>query len=178
MSVLESPSRKRTWWLMGGMLGLAFGYFFWYTPYAGLTKALSSGLLPGMDKHVGGLVLLPAAALGTLIGAPVFLAMTGWWRYIGNRELRGRTRRFPSNTLIIAGFFMALVIATTTLNYTFAGVSILFMLLMMRGGVLILSPIVDTIRRRKVQVYSWLALGFSLCAVLTALADVKSYTLT
>jgi protein-tyrosine-phosphatase len=160
------------------MLGLAFGYFFWYTPYAGLTKALSSGLLPGMDKHVGGLVLLPAAALGTLIGAPLFLAMTGWWRYVGKRELRGRTRRFPSNTLIIAGFFMALVIATTTLNYTFAGVSILFMLLMMRGGVLILSPIVDTIRRRRVQVYSWLALGFSLCAVATALLDVKSYTLT
>src|SRR6266540_2286590 len=112
---------SRPWWIMGGMLGLAFGYFFWYTPYAGLTKALSSGLLPGMDKHVGGLVLLPAAALGTLIGAPVFLAMTGWWRYVGNRALRGRSRRFPSNTLIIAGFFMALVIATTTLNYTFAG---------------------------------------------------------
>jgi protein-tyrosine-phosphatase len=163
---------------MGGMLGLAFGYFFWYTPYAGLTKALSSGLLPGMDKHVGGLVLLPAATLGTLIGAPLFLAMTGWWRYVGKRELRGKIRRFPSNTMIVTGFFMALVIATTTLNYTFAGVSILFMLLMMRGGVLILSPIVDTIRRRRVQVYSWLALGLSLCAVLTALGDVKSYTLT
>jgi len=178
MSIVKSPARKRAWWLMGGMLGLAFGYFFWYTPYAGLTKALSSGLLPGMDKHVGGLVLLPAATLGTLIGAPLFLAMTGWWRYIGKRELRGKTRRFPSNTMIVAGFFMALVIATTTLNYTFAGVSILFMLLMMRGGVLILSPIVDTVRRRRVQVYSWLALGLSLCAVFTALFDVKSYTLT
>src|SRR5262245_51684626 len=97
MSTVESPrgtSTKRAWWLMGGMLGLAFGYFFWYTPYAGLTKALSSGLLPGMDKHVGGLVLLPAATLGTLIGAPVFLAMTGWWRYVGTREVRGRIRRF------------------------------------------------------------------------------------
>jgi protein-tyrosine-phosphatase len=167
-------SSAKPWWLAGGMLGLAFGYFFWYTPYAGLTKALSSGLLPGMDKHVGGLVLLPAAAFGTLVGAPLFLAFTGWWRYVGTR----RGIRFPSNTMITAGFFMSLVIATTTLNYTFAGVSILFMLLMMRGGVLILSPIVDTIRRRKVRVFSWVALGFSLLAVITALSDVNSYVLT
>ncbi|HEV2781252.1 MAG TPA: hypothetical protein VGX25_17865 [Actinophytocola sp.] len=168
----------RTWWLLGGMLGLAFGYFFWYTPYAALTKALSSGLLPGTDKRVGGLVLLPAAALGTLVGAALFLALTGWWRYIGSRELFGRMRRFPSGLMLVAGFFMALVIATTTLNYTFAGVSILFMLLMMRAGVLILSPIVDTVRRRRVRVYSWAALGFSLLAVLAALSDVNSYTLT
>ena len=176
-STPRSPSR-RSWWLAGGMLGLAFGYFFWYTPYAALTKSLSSGLLPGMDRQVGGLVLLPAAALGTLVGAPLFLAVTGWWRYIGTRRLAGRLLRLPSRTMIIAGFFMALVIATTTLNYTFAGVSILFMLLMMRAGVLILSPIVDTVRRRRVRVYSWAALGFSLAAVVTALSDVNNYTLT
>jgi protein-tyrosine-phosphatase len=171
-------SSKKSWWLAGGMLGLAFGYFLWYTPYAALTKSLSAGLLPGMDSNVGGFVLLPAAALGTLVGAPLFLAMTGWWRYIGTRSLFGGTRRFPSRTMIIAGFFMALVIATTTLNYTFAGVSILFMLLMMRAGVLILSPVIDTVRRRKVRVYSWAALAFSLAAVVTALADVAAYTLT
>jgi protein-tyrosine-phosphatase len=173
----RTPSR-RSWWLAGGMLGLAIGYFVWYTPYAALTKSLSSGLLPGMDKQVGGLVLLPAAALGTLVGASLFLAATGWWRYIGTRTAFGRLTRLPSRTMIVAGFFMALVIATTTLNYTFAGVSILFMLLMMRGGVLILSPIVDTVRRRRVRVYSWAALAFSLAAVVTALSDVNSYTLT
>jgi protein-tyrosine-phosphatase len=174
MTRAPQKASARPWWLAGGMLGLAFGYFFWYTPYAGLTKALSSGLLPGMDKQVGGLVLLPAAAFGTLVGAPLFLAFTGWWKYIGFRK----GFRFPSNTMIVAGFFMALVIATTTLNYTFAGVSILFMLLMMRAGVLILSPIVDTIRRRKVRVFSWVALGFSLLAVVTALSDVNNYVLT
>ncbi|MFL6121664.1 hypothetical protein [Actinophytocola sp.] len=173
----RTPSR-RSWWLAGGMLGLAIGYFLWYTPYAALTKSLSSGLLPGMDKQVGGLVLLPAAAVGTLVGAPLFLAATGWWRYMGTRTVFGRLMRFPSRTMIVAGFFMALVIATTTLNYTFAGVSILFMLLMMRAGVLVLSPIVDTVRRRRVRVWSWAALVLSLAAVATALADVNAYTLT
>jgi protein-tyrosine-phosphatase len=183
MSITESstttrPAVRRTWWLVGGMLGLAFGYFFWYTPYAALTKSLSSGLLPGMDANVGGLVLLPAAAIGTLVGATLTLTLTGWWRYMGTRRVLGRMRRFPSRTMLIAGFFMALVIATTTLNYTFAGVSILFMLLMMRAGVLVLSPIVDTVRRRRVRVYSWIALVFSLGAVVIALSDVASYTLT
>jgi protein-tyrosine-phosphatase len=160
------------------MLALAVGYFVWYTPYAALTRALSSDLVPGIDIANRGFVLLPAAALGSLVGAPLFLAATGWWRYIGTRRVLGRMRRFPSRTMIIAGFFMALVIATTTLNYTFAGVSILFMLLMMRGGILILSPLVDALRRRRVQVYSWVALGLSVTAVIVALSDVTSYVLT
>jgi protein-tyrosine-phosphatase len=161
-----------------GMLGLGIGYFIWYTPYAALTKALSAGLLPGMDSHVGGLVLLPAAALGTLLGVPLFLAASGWWRYVGTRPVRGRPVRLPSRTMVTAGFFMALVIATTTLNYTFAGVSILFMLLMMRGGVLIISPVVDAFRGRTVRASSWAALAFSLFAVLVALGDVNSYQLS
>jgi protein-tyrosine-phosphatase len=162
-----------------GILGLSIGYFLWYAPYAGLTKALSNGLLPGMDAQVGGLVLLPAAALGTVIGCLVFLVGSGWWRHAyGRREPTDAPAPWPRRSTVIAGLFMALIIATTTLNYTFAGVSILFMLLMMRGGVLILSPIVDVARRRKVRPYSWAALAVSLLAVAVLLGDVDSYHLT
>nr|WP_052478356.1 low molecular weight phosphatase family protein [Kibdelosporangium sp. MJ126-NF4]CEL17844.1 Low molecular weight protein-tyrosine-phosphatase Wzb [Kibdelosporangium sp. MJ126-NF4]CTQ90932.1 Low molecular weight protein-tyrosine-phosphatase Wzb (EC 3.1.3.48) [Kibdelosporangium sp. MJ126-NF4] len=150
---------KNPWWLAGGMLGLACGYFFWYTPYAALTKVLSA--------DIGRFELLSSAALGTLAGAALFLGSTGWWRRI-------RVDR----SMLTAGFFMSLIIATTTLNYTFAGVSILFMLLMMRGGILILSPVVDAVRHRRVNAYSWAALGFSLLAVVAALSDVSSYVLT
>ena len=38
---------------------------------------------------------------------------------------------------------MAVIIGTTILNFTFVGVSILFMLLMMRAGTLFLAPLVD-----------------------------------
>ncbi len=160
------------------MLGLACGYFICYIPFAALTKALSSGLLPGADEGVGGLVLLPAAALGVLLGVPIFLVLSGWWRYIGLRRLVGWTTRFPSGTMIVAGCFMALIIGTTILNYTFAGVSILFMLLLMRAGTLGLAPFIDTIRRNEIRRYSWAALGFSLLAIIVALGAVDAFALT
>ena len=36
-----------------------------------------------------------------------------------------------------------MIIVTTTLAYTFEGVSIVFMMLLMRGGVLGIAPVVD-----------------------------------
>ena len=160
------------------MLWLAVGYFVAYIPFALLTKALSSGLLPGMDENVGGLELLPMASVGVLIGAAVYLTANGWWRYIGVRQVRGRRRRRPARQMMVAGAFMAAIIATTILNYTFAGVSILFMILMMRAGTLILSPLVDTVRRRRIRAYSWVAVGLSLVAVGVAVTGVDAYALT
>jgi hypothetical protein len=59
------------------MLRLAVGYFVAYIPFALLTKALSSGLLPGMDEDVGGLELLPMASVGVMVGAAIYLAANG-----------------------------------------------------------------------------------------------------
>jgi protein-tyrosine-phosphatase len=160
------------------MLQLALGYFLAYIPYAILTKALSSGIVPGVDAPVGGLVLLPASAIGQLLVMPIVLIATGWWRFAREQQIQRRRITLPGRDTMLAGFFTSVVIGTTTLNFTFLGVSILFMLLLMRAGVLILSPIVDVAHRRKVYVYSWVALGFSLIAVTIALGDVKSYQLT
>ncbi len=54
------------------MFYFALGYFISYLPHALLAKALSSGIVPGVDKPIGGLVLLPAAALGQLLVMPIF----------------------------------------------------------------------------------------------------------
>jgi protein-tyrosine-phosphatase len=160
------------------MLWLAVGYFVAYIPFALLTRALSHGMLPGMDDEVGGVQLLPMASVGVVVGAATYLAANGWWRYIGLREVAARTRRMPAGQMMIAGGFMAMIIAATIVNYTFAGVSILFMILMMRGGTLIFSPLVDTARRRRIRVYSWAAVVLSLVAVAIALTGVDAYALT
>ncbi len=84
----------------------------------------------------------------------------------------------PSRQMMIAGAFMAVIVATTILNYTFAGVSILFMILMMRAGTLILSPLVDSVRHRRIRAYSWVAVVLSLIAVAVAVTGVDAYALT
>jgi hypothetical protein len=42
---------------------LALGYAISCLPFVLLAKGLSSAIVPGVDRPVGGLVLLPAAAL-------------------------------------------------------------------------------------------------------------------
>lgn len=160
-----------------GMAGLALGYFLWYIPYSGLAKVLSAGKYPGVGP-VSGFEMLPATALGALAGMPVFLLLTGWWRHSRRLSWRGLSVPMPGRETLAAAAFMAVIIATTTLNYTFKGVSILFVLLLMRAGVLVLSPLLDALHLRRVSGYSWAALGLSLAAAAVALADVKSYALT
>ncbi|HXQ74416.1 MAG TPA: hypothetical protein VN844_28175, partial [Pyrinomonadaceae bacterium] len=82
-----SLSEKRRYNLQIWFLGL--GYFLSYTPYSGLTKALSTGLLPGTNGPVLGPVLLPLSAVGTIVGMFGFITVMGWWKYAGRREFFG-----------------------------------------------------------------------------------------
>lgn len=168
--------RKR--WNGLGMVGLAAAYFAFYVPYSALANALARGLLSPDGRRLPGLTLLPAVALGTLLGVSLFLGLSGWWRYARPLQAFGRSLRAPGPETIHAALWHAAIIGATTLNYSFEGVSILFMLLLMRGGVLVLSPILDTVRRRLVEPSSWIALALSLAAVALALADVENYSLS
>lgn len=161
-----------------GMLGLGIGYFIWYTPYSGLAKAMSAGLLPMTNGPVGGLVLLPAAALGTLVAMPLTLTIVRWWHYSRRRRIGRVSMPFPGRETATSAFWMALIVGTTTLNFTFPGVSILLVLVLMRIGTLILSPTVDLLRHRKIHWYSTVAIGLCAVSALVAFADVNNYVLT
>lgn len=107
----------------------ALGYFLAYIPCALLAEALSSGIIPGIDAPVGGLVLLPVSAIGQLLAMPISLLVSGWWRFAREQRIQGRRITLPGRDTVLAGFFTAVVVGTTTLNFTSLGVSILFMLL-------------------------------------------------
>ena len=156
----REPSDFRIW-------GLAFGYFAFYIPYSGLTKALTQGSLPGTGgpghgihdpprhgaRHDGLLLVLITAARG--------------WGQIGRCQVPGLGLSLPTVrwATFLSGVATAVIIATTTLNYTFAGISILLALLLMRGGVLIIAPFVDLSTGRRVSGFSWIAMALSLAAV-------------
>ncbi len=162
-----------------GLLGLGIGYFAFYLPYCALVRALANGLLPRLHgAPVSGFQLLPAVALGSLAAMPLYVLLSGRWRDARRVSWRGRELPWIGRESLVSACWTAIIIGTTTLNFTFKGVSILLVLLLMRGGILILSPIVDKLRRRAVAWYSWAALAVSLAAVWVALADVDNYRLT
>lgn len=160
------------------MLGLGIGYFLWYTPYSGLAKAMSAGLLPMTNGPVGGLVLLPAAALGTLVAMPLTLTVIRWWHYSRRRRFGRLSVPLPGRETAMSAFWMALIVGSTTLNFTFPGVSILLVLVLMRIGTLVLSPTVDLLRHRRIHWYSAVAIGLCVVSAVVAFADVDNYVLT
>jgi len=167
-------TQKRRYALTIWALGL--GYYITYTPYSGLTKALSSGLLTG--KPVDGPVLLPISAIATVVGMLGFITVMGWWKYAGRREFFGVRMPFPRRLTFFSGVCLATIMGTTTLAFTFGGLSIVLVLVMLRGGTLVIAPVVDRIVGRRVRWFSWTAMFVSLAAVLMALSDASSYTLT
>lgn len=162
--------KLRIWWL-------ALGYFAFYAPYSVLIKILTTQLWPGVSEPVSGFRLLPAVAISTAILLPAFITIKGWWKYARHREFLGLSVPAPGRLVVLSGFGTAIIIGTTTLAFTFTGVSILFALLLMRGGVLTIAPLVDLLFRRRVRWFSWAALGFTLPALLIALIDVNNYRL-
>lgn len=170
-----TPRRRRfklrIWWL-------ALGYFAFYAPYSFLVKVLTSEVWPGANEPVSGFRILPAVVVSIAFVLLGIITLNGWWRYASRREFLGQNLPVPPVPFVLAGIGTALIIATTTLAFTFTGVSILFALLLMRGGVLLMGPGVDLLFRRRVRWFSWVALGLTLPALALAFTDVNNYRLT
>lgn len=143
--------------------GFAFGYFACYVPYAALTKVLSDGLAFGRSIPSG--ELLPTTAVASMLGMLVFLTAMGWWKFANHVQVGPVRLPCPSRWTFLSGLGSAAVIVTTTLTYTFHGISIVFMVLLMKGGVLVLAPLVDLVSGRHVRWFSWTGLLLSLAAL-------------
>lgn len=163
--------KLRIWWL-------ALGYFLFYAPYLAFIKITVTGLWPGVSSPVSGFRLLPAVVMSTAFVLPVIVLLMGWWKHAGRREVFGVSIPFPRPLVFLSGLGTAIIIGTTTLIFTFPGVSIVFALVLMRGGVLIMGPIVDRVFRRRVRWFSWVAFSVTVPAIMIALADVKNYSLS
>lgn len=159
-----------------GIWALAFGYFACYVPYSFMVKALSSGLWPSLDgRNLAGLSILPVTATASAVGMLIFITAMGWWRYAAQGRVLGFPVRHPTRWTFFSGLCTALIIGTTTLAYTFDGISIVFAMLLMRGGVLVIAPIVDAYAKRRVRWFSWMGLMCAMAALLLGLSDVDGY---
>lgn len=155
---------------------LMFGYFLFYVPYSGLSKAVTSGLLTG-GRLISGFEVLPAAGISTGISVLLFITLKRWWKYGRKRRILGFNIVFPRWQTFISGVGFATIILTTTLAYSFSGISILLALVLMRTGVLIMSPIIDAVFRRQIRWFSWAGLMFSLGALVISFTSIRDYQL-
>jgi hypothetical protein len=153
-AAMQHPS---IWWW-------AFGYLAAYVPYAALTKVVTGGLVDTGGSRVSGIELLPATVMATVVTAFAFLAGTGWWRAAVKP---GRRVPLPTRLTVISGLCASGIIATTTLAYTFDA-TIVFVMLLMRGGVLILAPLIDVLTGRRIRWYSGAALALSIASLGTS----------
>lgn len=148
------------------LFALALAYFACYVPYSAITKALTSSAIRG-PTTVTGLTLLPLTALASLVAMLGTISALGWWRYA--RPVGARWPR-PGRWTFLSGLATAAIVLTTTLAYTFEGVSLPFVMLVMRGGVLVLAPVVDLLSGQRIRWFSWLALALSLASLADAFA--------
>jgi hypothetical protein len=107
----------------------------------------------------------------------IAISALDWWRFAGRQRLLGISIPWPGPWTFVAGLCTALIIPTTSLAYTFTGVSILFIMLLMRGGVLIIAPMVDLVSGRRVRWYSGCALLLALAALWVGFAG-RGYAIT
>jgi protein-tyrosine-phosphatase len=160
-----------------GIWGLSIGYFVFYLPYVALVKATTKGLLSGVEAP-SSLEMMPATGIGTVVVMTLIITAMGWWKYAGRVRLFGLSVPCPRRLTLISGVATAAIIYTTTLVFTFRGVSILLAILMLRGGVLLLAPVVDIAFKRRVRWFSWMALALTLLAGAAVFSDVSDYHMT
>lgn len=137
------------------------GYFLCYLPYAAITKGLTSSSIAGEGTSTG-ISLLPLGTLASLVGMAVFLFGSGLYRHTIPAGARWPRPRLGA---ALSGLATAMVILTTTLSYTFAGSSVPFVMVLMRGGVLALAPIIDLVTGRPIPWPAWTALTLSGLAI-------------
>ncbi len=164
---MSVKSPERVWWY-------AFGYFACYVPYSAITKALSTKSIAGPDR-LRGLEIVPGATLTSMVAMFAVITALGWWSYPGRLAVGPLRIPAPNRWTLLGGLATAVIVLTTTLAYTFEGVSIPIVMLLMRGGVLMLAPIVDAIARRPVRWFSWVALALSALSLLDALINGNGF---
>lgn len=150
---------------------IVFFYFLSYLPNVMITRWVATNPEPTLGRPLTGLETLPVSLIVNLVLTYLFIWLSGWHRD-ANKVQVGKWRiPCPDKYTLLSGFGTSLVLFTVPLSYTFQGVSIPFIQLIMRGDILIIAPLVDIAFGRRVSWFSWTALGMVLLALVITVSD-------
>ena len=151
----------------GRLLQLVIGYFFFY---------IITGLSVKYFQDIAGMhsmeYLVYSTASSTLIATTIVLILK-WYKLQSVRLTSMGSFTFPSELLYIipSGVMTAVVVPTTTLLYSFQGISVMVAMTIMRGSVIIIGRIVDAIQikqgilHKKVYIEENMGVLFAILAV-------------
>lgn len=146
-------------------------YLFAYLPNVIITKLVTSQPHPGLGRPLTGLETLPASLIISTVITYLFIWLSGWHKDAHGVMVLGRRIPVPTKYTFWSGLGTALVLFTVPLSFTFQGVSIPFIQLLMRGDILVIAPLVDLAFGRKVRWWSWAALVMVLVALIITVGD-------
>ncbi|HDP68440.1 MAG TPA: hypothetical protein ENN20_08085 [Candidatus Marinimicrobia bacterium] len=150
----------------GRLIQLSLGYFVFYVITGISVKYFLSSGMNDMEY------LVYSTASSTLFATSIVLALR-WYKLRSVRLINWGSFTFPSELLYIipSGVLTAVVIPTTTLLYSFKGVSVMVAMVIMRGSVIIIGRVVDAIQikqgilKKRVYLEENLGVVFALIAV-------------
>jgi hypothetical protein len=152
-------------------------YLVLWLPNIALTRALTMRPAGGLDRPFTGLEILPILTCMTTLAMWAFIGFSGWWRSAYTVKVLGVPLPVPTSWRLLSAIAGGMLAVTTPLSFTFPGVSVPFIQVLMKGGVLAIAPLVDLLTGRKVNWFSWVALGLVLLALSVTVAGRGSLEL-
>ena len=146
-------------------------YLLLYMPNVMLTRYVTQVPHALLGRPLTGLETLPATLIFNWAFTYLFIWLSGWHRDANAVTIAGLRIPCPTWMTFLSGIGTSLVLFTVPLSFTFEGVSIPFIQLIMRGDILIIAPVVDLLFGRKVRWWSWVALAMVMAALVITLAD-------
>lgn len=159
---------------------LSLGNILSYLPFTMMIKMSSEGLFSGMNgASLSLFTILPVYSVSLTFAVFSFISLAGWWKYSSRTRIFGIDVPRPRSVTFLSGLCGIGHIITVMLAYSLSGISIVFAALLMKGGVLTIAPLVDTVvtkRKRKIYWPSWVAAFLSLMALIISFSgqiDIK-----
>lgn len=146
-------------------------YLLAYLPNVIITKLVTTTPHPGLGRPLTGLETLPASLIVTTVLTYLFIWWSGWHKDANSVMVLGRRVPVPTRYTLMSSVGTALVLFTVPLSFTFEGVSIPFIQLIVRGDILLIAPLVDFAFGKRVRWWSWLALAMVAVAMAITLSD-------
>jgi len=151
-------------------------YLLVWTAYMVLNRTLATSGLMGGGGPLSGLALLPASLIVNGGATYAFIGLSGWWRK--SAAIAGPLPLpRPNRWTALSGLGAGLLLIAVPLSFTFAGVSIPFVQLLMRGDVLLIAPIVDLLARRRIRPASLAAIALVAAGLLLTLHQRGGFAL-